>query len=117
MNPKKELERHRVPCGPTTISVDSICRRRLRDHFDDLLDRLTQETHPEGVDQEILAMEEKVEIPEPPEPEETEEEKKERMIREGKMKVDVKKEVQKYEEKVMGNSKLLQDTSGKIKKR
>jgi hypothetical protein len=117
MNPKKELERHRVPCGPATVSVDSICRRRLRDHFDGLLDRLTQETHPEGVDQEILAMEEKVEIPEPPEPEETEEEKKERMIREGKMKVDVKKEIQKYEEKVMGNSKLLQDTSGKIKKR
>jgi hypothetical protein len=39
------------------------------------------------------------------------------MIREGKLKADVKKEVKEYEEKLMGNSKLLQDISGKIKKR
>jgi hypothetical protein len=117
MNPKKEIERHRLPCGPMSISVDGVCRRKLRDHFDALLDRLTQETHPEGVDTEILEMEEEVEIPEVKEPEETDKEKKERLIREGKLKAEVKKEVQQYEEKLMGNSKLLQNTSGKIAKR
>lgn len=117
MNPKKEIERHRLPCGPMSISVDGVCRRRLRDHFDSLLDRLTQETHPEGVDKDILEMEEEPQIPEVKEPEETDKEKKERLIKEGKLKAEVKKEVQKYEEKLMGNSKLLQDTSGKIQKR
>jgi hypothetical protein len=82
-----------------------------------MLDRLTQETHPEGVDRDILEMEEEPEIPEVKEPEETDEEKKERLIKEGKLKAEVKKEVQKYEEKLMGNSKLLQNTSGKISKR
>jgi hypothetical protein len=33
------------------------------------------------------------------------------------MKAEVKKEVLKYEEKLMGNSRLLQSQSGKIKKR
>lgn len=142
MNAKKEIERHRLPCGPVSVSVEGVCRRRLRDSMDALLDRLTQETHPEGVDAEILEMEEEVEIPEPEEPEETDDEKKERMIAEGKLKVDVKKEVQKYADKVMpkpkpspkaktsdhseadeeehaedeiqGNSKLLQRTDGKL---
>jgi hypothetical protein len=117
MNPSKEIERHRLPCGPVTVGIDGVCRRRLRDHFDALLDRLTQETHPEGADREILEMEEEVEIPEVKEPEETDEEKKERLISEGKLKADVKKEVQKYEEKLFGNSKMLQSQSGKIKKR
>ena len=117
MNPKKEIERHRLTCGPMTIAIDGVCRRRLRDHFDAMLDRLTQETHPEGVDRDILEMEEEPEIPEVKEPEETDEEKKERLIKEGKLKAEVKKEVQKYEEKLMGNSKLLQNTSGKISKR
>jgi hypothetical protein len=52
-----------------------------------------------------------------PEPEESRDEKKERLIKEGKLKAEVKKEVQKYEEKLMGNSKLLQRTDGKIEKR
>ncbi len=117
MNPKEQLEKHKITCGPATISVESTCRRRLRDHFDSLLDRLTREIHPEGVDPEVLAMDEQVEIPEPKEPEETDKEKKERMIREGKMKAEVKKEVMKYEEKLMGNSKLLQDRTGKLPKK
>ena len=117
MNPKKEIERHRLPCGPMSVSIQGVCRRRLRDSYDNMLDKLTEDTHPYGVDEDTLGMNEQVEIPEEKEPEETEKEKKERMIKEGKMKVDVKKEIQKYEEKVMGNSKLLQDTSGKIKKR
>lgn len=114
MNVKKEIERHRLPCGAATVSIDGVCRRRLRDNFDMLLDRLTEETHPQGVDEDILAMEEEVEVPEK---EETDAEKKKRLIREGKMKADVKHEVEKYKEKLMGNSKMLQDTSGKIKKR
>ena len=117
MNPKKEIERHRLPCGPMSISVDGVCRRKLRDQFDALLDRLTQETHPEGVDSEILEMEEEVEIPEVKEPEETDKEKKERLIKEGKLKADVKHAVDKYKEKLQGNSKLLQDITGKIPKR
>lgn len=116
MNTKKEIERHRLPCGPMAIAIDGICRRSLRDQFDTLLDRLTKEIHPEGVEDEILELDE-VEIPEEPEPEETDEERKERMIKEGKLKADVKKEVQKYEEKLFGNSKMLQNQSGKIKKR
>lgn len=167
MNAKKEIERHRLPCGPVAIAVDGTCRRRLRDHFDSLLDKLTEETHPEGVDKEILEMDEQVEMPEEPEQEETDEQKRERMLDEGKMKIDVKRELAKYEaetseepeeeeeeeetddemkkrliqegklkvdvkkvvqkyedkvmpkpkEKTMGNSKMLQDRSGKIKKR
>ena len=116
-NPKELIKIRKLPCGPVTIGIDGTCRRRLRDHFDALLDKLTQETHPEGADSEILEMEEEVEIPEPKEPEETDEEKKSRLVREGKLKADVKKEVLKYEEKLMGNSKLLQDPAGKIKKR
>jgi hypothetical protein len=145
MNAKEQIKKHRLPCGPMSVSIEGVCRRRLKDHYDMLLDRLTQETHPQGVDEEILAMEEQVEIPEPEEPkepEETSEEKKKRLIEEGKMKADVKKEVRKYEEKIMpkpkpkakaktsdhsepdeeeeelqGNSKLLQNITGKIHKR
>lgn len=116
MNTKKEIERHRLPCGPVTVAIDGVCRRRLRDHFDALLDRLTEETHPEGIDKEILEVDE-VEVPEQTEPEETDKEKKERLIEEGKLKAEVKHEVDKHKEKLMGNSKMLQDTSGKIKKR
>lgn len=96
MNTKKEIERHRLPCGPVTIAIDGTCRRRLRDHFDSLLDRLTQETHPEGVDKEILEMDEQVDIPEEQE-EETIDEKRARMLEEGKLKIEVKRELAKYE--------------------
>ena len=116
MNTKKEIERHRLTCGPMTVSIDGVCRRRLRDHFDALLDRLTQETHPEGVEEEILEVDE-VEIPEEPEEEESEDEKKKRMIAEGKLKAEVKHEVEKYKEKLMGNSKMLQSQSGKLPKK
>ena len=116
MNTKKEIERHRLPCGPMTVSIDGVCRRRLRDHFDSLLDRLTQETHPEGVEEEILEVDE-VEIPEEKEPEESDKDKKKRLIEEGKLKAEVKHEVEKHKEKLMGNSKMLQNPTGKIKKR
>lgn len=117
MNAKEEIKRHRLPCGPMSVSIDGVCRRRLRDSMDALLDKLTKETHPQGVDEDILAMEEQVEIPEEKEPEETDAQKKERLIKEGKLKAEVKAEVEKYKEKLMGNSKLLQNPSGKINKR
>jgi hypothetical protein len=99
-----------------SVSIDGVCRRRLRDSFDSLLDKLTQEIHPAGVDEEILELEERVEFPEEPEKEETDEEKKKRLITEGKMKAEVKHEVEKHKNKLTGNSKLLHDRTGKIKK-
>jgi hypothetical protein len=110
-NPKELIKIHKLPCGPVTIGIDGTCRRRLRDHFDALLDKLTQETHPEGADSEILEMEEEVEIPEPEKPEETDDEKKSRLVREGKLKADVKKMVKKYEEKIMPTPKAKPKTS------
>ena len=44
---KKELSMHRVPCGPMSIKASGICRRRLRDNFSVLLDRLSQDTGPQ----------------------------------------------------------------------
>jgi hypothetical protein len=135
MNVKEEIKRHRLPCGAATVSIESVCRRRLRDHFDALLDRLTEETHPEGRDPEDEDLDD-IELTE--EPEETDKEKKERMIQEGKLKAEVKKEVKKYEDKIMpkpktktsdhsepeeeedglmGNSKMLQNHTGKVQKR
>lgn len=96
MNAQKEIENHRIPCGAVMVSIDAVCRRSLKDHFDMLLDRLTQETHPEGVDEEILNSD-TVEIPEEQEPEETDEEKKARLLKEGKIKLEVKKELAAHE--------------------
>lgn len=132
MNAKEEIKKHRLPCGPMTVAIDGVCRRRLRDHFDSLLDRLTQETHPEGADRDILELDEEPEIPETPEPEETREEKKKRLVEEGKLRAEVSKEVKKFKDKIMpkpktsdhaesteeeeeqGNSKLLQRVDGKM---
>lgn len=118
MNAKEEIKRHRLPCGPMAVSIESVCRRRLRDSMDALLDKLTRETHPEGVDKDILEMEEQVDIPEDAEQEETEEQKKERMLREGKMKIDVKKELAKYEAKTTNDSEAGgEETDQEMKKR
>lgn len=141
-NPKELLKSHKLPCGPTTVNAEGVCRRRLRDSFDILLDKLTQETHPEGKDVEMDEIDDEFEMKKEAEKkreeierqleqdgirfdqeiqkkmnEETPDQKKKRLVEEGKMKADVKKEVMKYEEKLMGNSKLLQDPTGKIKKR
>ena len=95
MNVKLEIDRHRLPCGPVTVSVDGVCRRRVKDHFDKLLDRLTQEIHPEGHDLT-----------------------KAQMIQDGKRKAEAKQEIDKYKEEIdMGNSKLGQDFSGKLPKK
>jgi hypothetical protein len=116
MKAKALIEQHKIPCGPMSVSVEGVCRRRLKDHLDALLDRLTQEAHPEGKDPEEAIDELDLEEQEE-EPEESRDEKKKRLIEEGKLRAEVSKEVGKYKEKLMGNSKLLQDTSGKISKR
>jgi hypothetical protein len=117
MKAEELIKKHKIPCGPMSVSVEGVCRRRLRDHLDALLDRLTKETHPEGADRDILEMEEEPDIPEEQEPEESRDEKKKRLIEEGRLRAEVSKEVGKYKEKLMGNSKMLQRTDGKIEKR
>lgn len=117
MKAEELISRHKIPCGPMSVSVEGVCRRRLRDHLDALLDRLTRETHPEGADRDILEMEEEPNIPEEQEPEESRDEKKKRLIEEGRLRAEVSKEVGKYKEKLMGNSKLLQDRTGKLPKK
>jgi len=49
MTPKQALEQRKITCGPMTVSVDGVCRRKLSEKFNVLLDRLTAETHPEYV--------------------------------------------------------------------
>jgi len=121
VKPKEEIKRHRLPCGPLTVKIDGVCRRRLRDSMDRLLDRLTSEIHPEGRDPEqehdpeIAEHEEKALEQKPKQ--ESRAQKKKKMIEAGKLRAEVSKEVAKYKEKLMGNSKLLQDPTGKIQER
>ena len=148
MNAYDEIALHRVPCGPMTVAASAVCRRRLKDTYDQLLDRLTQEIHPEYVRPELPKnhkFDEKGEIVHKEELAKREQTaktmqkgkevakkereknaphspeilgaKKEKMLQEGKLKVDVKQEIKEYEEKLMGNSKMLQNTTGKINKR
>ncbi len=43
---QREISMHRVACGPVSIQASGVCRRRLRDSFNTLLDRLSEETGP-----------------------------------------------------------------------
>jgi len=145
MNVTEELQRHRVICGPVTVAAGSVCRRRLKDIFDKLLDRLSAETSqlykpPEApkdhkikdgkvIHKDVIAKNDKAaktmqagkakarKEREKAAAEPTAAELKKQMIEDAKTKVDVKIAAKNYEEKLMGNSKLLQDPSGKIKKR
>lgn len=112
MNEKLEkIEKgYRIPCGPMDISADGICRRSLRDGTNFLLDRLTKETNPE--------IPRASKLPNEVEMDESVEEKKRRLIEEGKLRAEVQAEVKKYREEILqGNSKLLQDISGRIESR
>jgi len=146
---QREIAMHRIPCGPVAVNASGVCRRRLHDTFDKLLDRICEDCYeyqppeiPEGheltEDGRVMSKDhlkkqakttekikktkeaakkakEKEEAKKVSDP--TPAQKKKQMIAEGKMKVDVKKEVKEYEDKVMGNSKMGQDISGEIKKR
>lgn len=150
----EELENHRLPCGPLTVKIDGVCRRKLRDVHNDLLDRLSTLTSqefqapeaPKGhkvedgklvnekpspedkaksmfeegkLKNEVKAkLKEHASSLEPEEePEPTLEERKKSLLDEAKMKAEVKVKAREHEKKLMGNSKLLQDPSGKINKR
>ena len=145
MNVNTELERHRLPCGPVTVAADAVCRRRLRDHYDVLLDKLSELTsqkyeaprapkdhsiedgkvvHNEvkKAQTEQEAAKKKVEGKAKAEAEKkaaepSRAEKKKQMLADAKDKAEVKVKTKEYEEKLMGNSKLLQDPTGKIQKR
>jgi hypothetical protein len=107
---------YRIPCGPMEISADSVCRKGLKDSMDKLLDRLTHEIHPVVIDDADGADGNHDADENHAEKEETDDERKERLIKEGKLKAEVKATIRQYEEELQGNSKLLQDISGKIEK-
>jgi hypothetical protein len=159
MNVKEEIERHRIPCGPVTVAANAVCRRRLKDKFDNILGKLSELTDqeykapqaPEGhemVDGKIMSEgqlkekqheekrgdllktgmmknEVKAELkkhaetlmPKEEKKEPTLDERKKEMLKEAKMKAEVKIKAKEHEKRLEGNSKLLQDTSGKINKR
>jgi hypothetical protein len=96
---KIELD-YQIPCGPFQIAADGVCRKSLRDDIDRLLDRLTGEINPDSPQDTSL--------PEDPE------DRKRKLIEQGKLRADVQMEIAKYKEELQGNSKLLQDISGKI---
>lgn len=148
MNVSEEIKRHRLPCGPMTVKANAVCRRRLKESFDKLLDRLTEEIHPEFVPPEApkghefkddgslihkdkLAKNKKAGETlrkgkekkkahlekHSPLDDDTLKLKKEKMLQEAKLKAEVKLKTREFEEKLQGNSKMLQDITGKIKKR
>lgn len=122
MNEKLEkIEKgYRIPCGPMDVSADGICRRSLKDSTNVLLDRLTLETNPEAPKASKLPgeLETDEEGKMVGKKGETTEERKARLIEEGKLRAEVQAEIKKYREEVLqGNSKLLQDISGRIEPR
>ena len=142
MNVTEEISRSRLPCGPVTVAADAVCRRRLRDTHDLLLDKLSELTSQEyeapqapkdhsiedgkvvhdevkkaQTEQEAAKKkaEDKAKVEaEKKAAEPSRAEKKKQMLADAKDKVEVKVKTKEYEEKLMGNSKLLQDPSGKI---
>lgn len=121
LNIKDKIEKaYRIPCGPMDISADGVCRRSLKDSMDLLLDRLTMEVNPEipksGKLPSGLEINEDGSIT--GKKGETAEQRKERLIEEGKLRTEVQLEIKKYKEDLLqGNSRLLQDISGKIEPR
>ena len=128
MTPTKEkIEKlYQVPCGPLDISADSVCRKSLSKGINKVLDRLSSDTTPEPPPPgklpkgAVADSEEKLIV----DKSETKEERKERLIEEGKLRAEVRYAVKQYQEglnpgdlhqeNLQGNSKLLQDVTGKI---
>lgn len=105
-----------IPCGPVDVSAEGVCRKSLSSRMDKVLDRLTLEVNPEPPPQGklkkgLMADDEGKIVPIPGE---TREEKKQRLIEEGKLRAEVRSAIKQYQETLQGNSKLLQDITGKI---
>lgn len=95
VNTKDKIEKmYRVPCGPMDISADSVCRRTLKDSLDALLDRLTEEVNPNPP---------KSQVP-----------KEAQVSNDGKSFTLGTKINESFDENLQGNSKMLQDPSGKL---
>lgn len=80
-----------------------------------LLDRITSEINPEDPRSKIPEGVKPGEDGKTLLPSETREEKKQRLIEEGKLRAEVRSAIKQYQESLQGNSKLLQDISGKLK--
>lgn len=117
---KEKIEKlYLIPCGPTDISADSVCRRSLSSGMDKILDRLTEETNPEipppaKLGKGLTYDESGKVIVEELDSKENRDEKKQRLIEEGKLRAEVNQVVKQYRETLQGNSKLLQDITGVI---
>lgn len=108
------------------IAADSVCRRSLSTGINKVLDKLSSETTPEPLAPSKLPKgvtsdnEGKLIIDES----ETREERKQRLIEEGKLRAEVRHAIKQYQESLnpgdlhqkdlQGNSKLLQDVTGRI---
>jgi hypothetical protein len=52
---RKQIEQsYTIPCGPFTIRADAVCRKRFKDKYDLLLDRLTKDAIPKDAYMENL---------------------------------------------------------------
>lgn len=79
-----------IPCGAMDVSATGVCRRQLKDMYDSILDRITEEIHPEFREESLYnkALQEKDNTPE--------------------------EKSKTTKTKSEGNSKLLQDPTGKV---
>jgi hypothetical protein len=99
-----------IPCGAMDVKATGICRRQLKDRFDSLLDRLTEEIHPDYVKPEhpdfgengVQAEQQKSLFNKA-----LKDEEEETTTAPSKSTKDV----------LQGNSKLLQNPTGKLEKR
>lgn len=122
----REISLHRVPCGAVSVNASAVCRRRLRDTFDKLLDKLCSDCYvsptegdlPQGYEltEDGKIMDSKY-LKEKAKKKPAVAEKRKAMLDEAKMREEVKVKAKEHGKRLMGNSKLLQDTSGKIEKR
>ncbi len=122
MNPKEELEKRRLACGPMSVSVDGVCRRKLDEKYNTLLDRLTHEVHPEYVPPEApkgYEFDAKGNLVNTAEKLQAQRDKDLGKVIKGLKEPgpDGKSKQPGFQEGLlMGNSKLLQSTDGKISK-
>ena len=120
MNPKEELEKRRLACGPMSVSVDGVCRRKLDEKYNTLLDRLTHEVHPEYVPPEApkgYEFDAKGNLVNTAEKMQKERQKELAQVVKGLKEPgpDGKSKQPGFQESLlMGNSKLLQNPTGKI---